>query len=101
MDEVLERLQSHFKSQRNEALRRRELLCCKQEAGETFSEFYVRLKNLAEEVDLCSGDPVTCAETQLKMVMLIDVRKEEFLQHLISLNAWGTSPGRGHLLPLI
>ncbi|XP_045120473.1 uncharacterized protein LOC123509916 [Portunus trituberculatus] len=71
VDEVLDVLQSHFKSQRNEALRRRELLCCKQ----------------AVEVDLCSGDPVTCAETQLKMVLLMGIREEELVQRLISMDS--------------
>jgi len=87
VDEVLDELQKHFKNQRNEALRRRELLCCKQKEGETFSDFYVRLKDLAEEVDLCSGDPVTCAEAQLKMILLMGVKNEELVQHLISMHA--------------
>ncbi|KAG0697957.1 hypothetical protein GWK47_026177 [Chionoecetes opilio] len=84
--EVLDTLQSHFKSQRNEALRRRELLCCKQADGESFCDFYVRLKNLAEEVDLCTGNAMTCAEIQLKMVFLMGVRDEELIQRLISLD---------------
>ena len=62
VDEVLDKLQTHFKNLRNEALQRREFLSCKQKDGESFSDFYVRLKSLAEEVDLCSSDPVTCAE---------------------------------------
>ncbi|KAG0724288.1 hypothetical protein GWK47_040884 [Chionoecetes opilio] len=84
--QVLDTLQSHFKSQRNEALRRRELLCCKQADGESFSDFFVRLKNLAEEVDLCTGNAMTCAEIQLKMVLLMGVRDEELIQRLISLD---------------
>jgi len=87
VDEVLDELQKHFKNQRNEALRRRELLCCKQKEGETFSDFYERLKDLAEEVDLCSDDPVTCAEAQLKMILLMGVKDEELVQRLISLHA--------------
>ncbi|XP_069985567.1 uncharacterized protein [Penaeus vannamei] len=87
VDQVLNELQKHFKNQRNEALRRRELLCCKQKEGETFSDFYVRLKDLPEEVDLCSGDPVTCAEAQLKMILLMGVKDEELVQHLISTHA--------------
>lgn len=86
VEEVLDVLQSHFKSQRNEALRRRELLCCKQKTGESFSDYYVRLKNLAEEVDLCSGNPMTCAETQLKMVLLMGIKDEELVQRLLSMD---------------
>ncbi|KAG0715833.1 hypothetical protein GWK47_011033 [Chionoecetes opilio] len=84
--EVLDTLQSHFRSQRNEALRRRKLLCCKQADGESFSDFFVRLKNLAEEVDLCTGNAMPCAEIQLKMVLLMGVRDEELIQRLISLD---------------
>ena len=71
VDEVLDALQAFFRASRNEALRRRELLCCKQATGEQFSNYYVRVKNLSDEVDLCTGDPVTCAETLLKMVLLM------------------------------
>ena len=86
VNEVLDELQSHFKGQRNEALRRRELLRCSQTDGESFSDYYVRLKNLAEEVDLCSGNPVTCAEIQLKMILFMGVREEELVHRLISLD---------------
>ncbi|KAK7070115.1 hypothetical protein SK128_006774, partial [Halocaridina rubra] len=40
-----------------------------------------------EEADPCSGDPITCAETQLKMDILMGVRDQDLVQHLISLNA--------------
>lgn len=41
VDQVLDALQSHIKSLRNEALRRRDLLGCKQSEGESFADFYV------------------------------------------------------------
>ena len=41
VDQVLDHLQDHFKNLRNEAIRRRDLLCCKQTDGESFSDFYV------------------------------------------------------------
>ena len=72
-------MQKHFRSLRNEALHRRELLSCKQEIGEMFMDYYARLKDLAE-VDLCSGDPATCTERQLQMIILTGVRDEELLQ---------------------
>lgn len=87
MDAVLDALQDFFKDQRNEALHRRELLYCRQAEGENFGSFYVRLKSCAEEVDLCPGHSVTCAGTQLKMVILMGVRDEELIQRLISLDA--------------
>ncbi|KAG0709958.1 hypothetical protein GWK47_023771 [Chionoecetes opilio] len=76
----------HWTSQRHEALPLSELLCCKQADGESFPDFLVRLKNLAEEVALCTGNAVTCAEIQLKMVLLMGVRDEELIQRLISLD---------------
>ena len=90
VDEVLDALQAFFRASRNEALRRRELLCCKQATGEQFSNYYVRVKNLSDEVDLCTGDPVTCAETQLKMVLLMGVRDEDLVQRLIALDSSAT-----------
>ncbi|XP_068246738.1 uncharacterized protein [Palaemon carinicauda] len=56
VEEVLDELQDHVKSLRKEALRRRELLSCKQFEGESFSDFYVRLKHIAEEVDTKRND---------------------------------------------
>ena len=86
VDEVLDILQEHIKNQRNEALRRRDLLSCKQMEGESFSDFYVRLKHVAEEIDVCPGHSPVCEETQLKMIILMGVRDEELTQKLIALD---------------
>ena len=86
VEDVLDVLQEHIKNLRNEALRRRELLSCKQLEGESFSAFYVRLKHIAEEVDICPGSSSLCEETQLKMIILMGVRDEELVQKLISLD---------------
>lgn len=86
VDEVLDRLQDHYKKLRNEAIRRRDLFCCRQANRKPFNDFYVRLKNLAEEVDLYSGSHIACAETQLKMVILMGVHDQELVQCLISLD---------------
>ncbi|KAK7086164.1 hypothetical protein SK128_010831, partial [Halocaridina rubra] len=48
---------------------------------------YFLLENLVEEVDLCSGDLIMCAETQLKMMIQMRVRDQDLVQHLISLDA--------------
>ncbi|XP_068227911.1 uncharacterized protein [Palaemon carinicauda] len=71
VEEVLDELQDHVKSLRNEALHRRELLSCKQFEGESFSDFYVQLKHIAEEVDVCPGNSSVCEETQMKMIILM------------------------------
>ncbi|KAK7068227.1 hypothetical protein SK128_025383 [Halocaridina rubra] len=84
--EVLNQLQSYIKGLSNKALRRSKLLCTKQADGDPFSDFYLRLTNLAEEVDQCSGDPLTCAKTQIKMVVLMGFRDEKLIQRLISMD---------------
>ncbi|XP_068245143.1 uncharacterized protein mRpL22 [Palaemon carinicauda] len=86
VEEVLNVLQEHIKNLRNEALRRRDLLSCKQREGESFSEFYVRLKHVAEEIDVCPGQCAVCEETQLKMIIIMGVRDEELTQKLIALD---------------
>ncbi|KAK4310272.1 hypothetical protein Pmani_018151 [Petrolisthes manimaculis] len=72
---------------RNEALRRRELLSCRQYEGESFEDFYVRLRRIAEEVDVCPGNSSTCHETQMKMIILMGIRDDELVQRLISLDS--------------
>ena len=54
VEEVLDALQLHIRGLRNEVLRQRELLSCKQLEGESFADYYVRLRRLAEEVDSVS-----------------------------------------------
>ncbi|KAG0716274.1 hypothetical protein GWK47_010077 [Chionoecetes opilio] len=55
VEEVLDTLQEHIKGLSSEALRRRAFSSCKQAAGETFADFFVRLKNLSEEIDVCKA----------------------------------------------
>ncbi|ROT75496.1 hypothetical protein C7M84_005966 [Penaeus vannamei] len=80
--QVLDALQQYFRNLQNKALRRQELLSCKQTPGEPFSAFYASMKDLADE--LCTGDRTTCAATQLKMILLMGVREEELVQRLVS-----------------
>ena len=87
VEEVLDALQEHIKSLRNEALRRREMLSCKQLEGEPFSDFYIRIKHIAEELDVCLGGSSTCEETQLKMIILMVVRDEKLVEKLINLES--------------
>ncbi|KAK7076679.1 hypothetical protein SK128_011174 [Halocaridina rubra] len=66
VNKILNQLQSYITGQRNKALCRCELLGTKHADGKPFSDFYMRLKKLAEEIDLFSCDPLTCADTQTK-----------------------------------
>lgn len=86
VNEVLDVLQKHFKGLRNEVLRRKEFLSCKQFEGETCADFFIRLRRCAEEVPVCPGDPVTCEETQFKMIILMGLRDSDLVQKLLSLD---------------
>ncbi|KAK4289628.1 hypothetical protein Pmani_037421 [Petrolisthes manimaculis] len=83
--EVLECLQDYVKGQRNEALRRLSFSQCRQAEGEKFNDFYVRLKQAADEIDLCKADDLGCVETQMKHAVLIGIRDEETKQRLLEL----------------
>ena len=85
--EILNALEAHVKSQTNEVLCRRDLFSGKQAAAKTFNDFYVRVKNLAEAVDIFKAADNGCEETQLNQILLMGVRDTEFMQELI-----GTMP---------
>jgi len=88
--DVLDKLQRHIKDQSNEVIRKRAFSNCKQAEGETFSEFYVRLKTLSEEVDLCKANDSRCEEAWIKHGILMGVRDEKLIQKLISMDASST-----------
>ncbi|MPC57133.1 hypothetical protein E2C01_051107 [Portunus trituberculatus] len=83
VQEVLDMLEAHVKDQMNEALRRRELFSCRQAVGEKFDEYYVRVKGLADALDVCKGQDDTCYEMQIKQVIMMGVRDEQLIQELI------------------
>ncbi|KAK4321176.1 hypothetical protein Pmani_008004 [Petrolisthes manimaculis] len=83
--EVLECLQDYVKGQRNEALRHLSFSQCRQAEGEKFNDFYVRLKQAADEIDLCKADDLGCVATQMKHAVLIGIRDEETKQRLLEI----------------
>lgn len=62
-----------------------ELFSCKQMTGESFNDFFLRLKTAAEVVEICKEQCKDCEETQLKQVILMGVRDNELVQHIIPL----------------
>ncbi|XP_066974188.1 uncharacterized protein [Macrobrachium rosenbergii] len=86
VNEVLDALQEHIKSLHNENLHCRELLTCKQLEGESFSDFYTRYKNIAEEVDVCPSTPSVCEQTKMKIIILMGIMDEELTEKLIALD---------------
>ncbi|XP_076032421.1 uncharacterized protein LOC143020148 [Oratosquilla oratoria] len=89
-DGVLDRLQSHLRDSRAEALRRRDLFRCRQEYGEPFDDFYGRVKDKARELDLCAVGAAACAEAQMKTIILMGVRDEDLAQRISSLPTTAT-----------
>ncbi|XP_045133132.1 uncharacterized protein LOC123517192 [Portunus trituberculatus] len=90
VDEVLDILQKHIKESSNEALRRRAFTTCKQATGESFADFFVRLKSLSEEIDVCKAHSTECKEAWLKHGILTGVQDEEVMQKIIALDAAAT-----------
>ena len=85
VDAILVKLHEYFRDQSNDAVRRWEFSCCRQEDGESFSAFYVRLQLLADEVDLCFGTPVECRARQLVHSIILGVKDNFLRQRLLEL----------------
>ncbi|XP_037784643.1 uncharacterized protein LOC119580605 [Penaeus monodon] len=60
VDDVLTKLEEHIKNASNEALRQKAFSKCKQADGECFDDFWIRLKILSQEIDLCKAQDHTC-----------------------------------------
>ena len=59
--QILEKVMEFIRARRNVALDRAAFRECRQGATETFDEFYIRLRNLADPADLCAH----CVDQQL------------------------------------
>ena len=90
IDDVMTKLQSRIKTTSNEAIRRRAFSECKQAVGETFSAFWIRLKLLAQEVDLCKARDQACCDQWKKHGILMGIRDEELTQQLIEMDPSAT-----------
>ena len=85
VEEIINKMITHIKEQRNESLRRLEFTNCKQHPGETFDNFWVRLKQIADDIDLCKGN--NCVDNQLKHAILVGLKDNDTVQHLLRLKA--------------
>ena len=70
MEEIFEQIQEHLRQERNVALDRVAFDERKQETRETFDEFYVAVKNLAEESNLCDN----CVEQRLTTKIMSGIK---------------------------
>ncbi|XP_037779411.1 uncharacterized protein LOC119575951 [Penaeus monodon] len=90
VDDVLTKLEEHIKNASNEALRRNAFSDCEQADGECFDDFWIRLKILSQEIDLCKAQDHTCCEQWMKHGILIGIRDEELTQKLIQMDCSAT-----------
>ncbi|KAG0721036.1 Retrovirus-related Pol polyprotein from transposon opus [Chionoecetes opilio] len=80
--EVLDRLTIHFQRQRNVALRRVKFEERRQQEGESFEEFFVTLKELAEDAELCSS----CLDDRLVTRITSGVADQNLRRKLLAID---------------
>ena len=81
LNEQLDEIAEHFRRQRNVALYRVQFEQRQQQAGESFNNFYVSIRELATDAELCG----TCLETRLTTRIMSGVRSEEVRKKLLAL----------------
>ena len=81
LNERLDEIAEHFRRQRNRALDRVQFEQRQQQAGESFDNFYVSVRELATDTELCG----TCLETRLTTRIMSGVRFEEVHKKLLAL----------------
>lgn len=69
LEEVLQQIRDFVRDQRNEALGHLAFNQCRQAHAEKFVNFYVRLKQITDYMDLCKGPKNACIETQIKHII--------------------------------
>ena len=76
--QILDKIQNHLRMKRNVALDRVAFEQRKQEVGEAFDDFYVSIKQLAEEADLCDA----CRDQRLTTKIMASIVDQEMRQKL-------------------
>ena len=82
VDELLNAIGAHFRRQRNIALSCVQCEERKQQHGETFDRFFVGLKELAADADLCA----TCLDARLITRIMSGVRSEALRKKLLAID---------------
>ncbi len=92
--DVLDRISTYIRSKRNIALDRVAFEECEQSAAETFDDFYIRLRNLAEAADLCG----TCLDTRMTTRVMAGIRDARREKKIVGPESVSNSPtGHQHL----
>ena len=86
VDEILDRIQDYLRQKRNVALDRVAFEERKQEDGECFDNFYVAIRKLAEEGDMCDN----CYDQRLVTKIMSGTNNLEVRQKLLALTPFPT-----------
>ena len=81
VEDILDKIQVHLRKKRNVALDRVAFEQRKQEIGENFDDFYVCIKQLAEEADICE----TCKEQRITTKIMASINDQEMKQKLLAM----------------
>ena len=79
---ILDSMERHLRGQRNIILDRREFYRRQQDGGESFDDYLVALREIAQFCDFCSH----CSDLQLRDRIVTGIRDEETLRALLSEN---------------
>jgi hypothetical protein len=91
--DVLNQITAYIRSKRNIALDRDAFGECEQGASETFDDFYIRLRSLAEAADLS----VTCLDTRMTTRVMAGIRDTDTKRKLLALSSFPTSQGHQYM----
>ena len=80
MEDIIDSMERHLRQQRSIILDRRDYYSRQQEDGESFDDFLIALKEIAQFCDFCSH----CSDSQLRDKIVMGVRSEETLRVLLS-----------------
>ena len=82
LKDILDKIQQHLRLKRNEAIDRVAFENLRQDDHQTFDEFYVALKKLAIESDLCKE----CVDSRLVTKIMAGVNSQDIRQKLLSIS---------------
>ena len=81
VDSILDRIRNHLRNKRNVALDRVAFTERKQAEGEEFDHFFVALRKLADNADICAN----CKDTRLATQIMSGVKNCELKQKLLAI----------------
>lgn len=84
--DVIDRITDHVRSKRNIALDRVAFDECRQHTSESFDDFYIRLRTLADAADMCAA----CLDSRMATRIMAGIRDTETRRKLLALSPFPT-----------